>query len=231
MPKPAHARLTWSGTFGSTTSPAEIWAFGLNTEPLDVAVFEAQTLVAALSTAWSTHLSPIMSTDVALTNVRAAAVAETGLVQRTAAGAYMQRDSGTSDTGDQPPSVGTRMPISTALCVSLMTPRAGVTGKGRFFLPFPAQTPIEADFRISTSRIAALADACKGFVNAVNAATAAAQPGGTLSGQVVVASGGSVIEGLPPTLTQVTGIRVGRVPDTMRSRRGALREGYEVRTL
>lgn len=223
MAVPAHTRVTFSGVFGGATAPSEIWAFGLNTAPLITTAYASATVVDALKTAFGTHLGPKMSTDVALTKVRIAAVKGDGLVDRNTDGSYLQRDwAGTPVTGNVTTAVASRKPISTAWCVSLQTPRAGATGKGRFFLPFPPDANIETDFRVSIATTTAMLTSVKAFVNAC--VTALGTP-------VVVASGGSVKTGAPGVLTAVTSLKLGRTPDTMRSRRGALPEAYIVDTL
>lgn len=231
MPSPAHTRITWSGVFGGATAPVEIWAFGLNAEPLDVAAYGAGQVATKMVTAYSTHLKGLFGTSVLLTKTRVANVDASGHVTKVADGSFRQLDDVTQIAGTATETNASRKPISTALCVSLTTARAGATGKGRFYLPWPPVYVLETDYRVSAAFTDSLRDAAKSFLDAVNAGLTAAQPGGTATGRLVVASGGSVKTGEAPALSRVTGVKVGRVPDTMRSRRGAMLEGYSVGAL
>jgi hypothetical protein len=219
MPVVPHQRLTFSGVFGSVASPVEIWNWGLALERI-VDVGQMETGVAAARQAWVTHLAPIQPPSVNLTRVRIADINELGRVNVTSTGAYVQRDAVTPAAGTG--SAGTAvMPLQTATVVSLMTNRAGPTGKGRFFLPWTHQ-PLQNDFRMTEAASTTVATALKSFLNAVVA-------GFTVSGITPVPR--LVVSSSKGYLSPVTGVRVGRVPDTMRSRRSALLEGYSTLTL
>ena len=102
-----------------------------------------------------------------------------------------------------------------ALAVSLVTEkRRGPANAGRFYLPLPAYPPAAGGV-ITTANATAVATAATTLLNALNTAVPAHR--------VVVMSnvGGGASE-------QVTRVRVGRVLDTMRSRRTSLPEGYVV---
>jgi hypothetical protein len=75
---------------------------------------------------------------------------------------------------------------------------------------------LSADYRISAAAQTTVLTACRAFVNAVNGLS-------TNEKVSVVSSKGYT--------TDVTAVRLGRVPDTMRSRRGDLVEAYAVQTL
>ena len=224
MAAPAHTRITFSGVFGSTTQPIEIWAFNLSARPVLGTQPPGNAQMAAdVAAAYTTHLKPLYDTDVTLTRVRIASLGPEGLVSKDGNGAYNQVDHNTAVSGANGAVAANRKPLQTALVVSLTTGRAGPTGKGRFFLPWPSPQLLDTEYRISATQAATNAASAKAFLNAVSTAVGA---------PLVVASGGSVKPGgLGPALTNVTGVRVGRVPDTMRSRRSALLEGYSALSL
>jgi hypothetical protein len=103
----------------------------------------------------------------------------------------------------------------TALAISLVTDRRGPTGKGRFYLPMPV-IPLGADFKGQMDIMNLISNRVQVFLQNVNNAPNVDDAG---SFRVVVAS----TKGYN---TLVTGSRVGRVVDTIRSRRGQLSESY-----
>lgn len=211
MAKPAHVRLTLDGVVGTKAAPVERWshslsfpaaAVGLGDE--DAALFAKVDLVASR---WNTHLSPVMPQDVVLTGIKMAHVGADGLIPTRADGSYIQ---GVWD-GDIPGGMAKQpIPLQTALCVSLTTGRAGPTGKGRFFLPWPALSLDADDKLLPVAQVEGIIDNVKGFVDAVAVVVGHAP-------QVVSSKG---------YMSEVLGIRIGRAPDTMRSRREDAQEGY-----
>lgn len=213
MPTPAHTRITWSGVFGSVAEPLETWQFGVNVGPVAFASADAREDAAqACHVAWVDHLAPRVRAQVSLTNVRVAQVLETGLVSKNGDGQYNQAD----DPRTAPGSGGViALPFQVALCISLVTARSGPEGKGRFYLPGP-NVQLETDGRISAAAATSHATSAAAFLGAVDLAIAGS---GGASGNPVVASSKGF-------LSPVTGVRVGRVLDTQRRRRGDLAEGY-----
>lgn len=212
MPKPAHTRVTFSGHIGGEASILEIFSFNLCFPPLDgpytdedITALEA--MAASLHTAFGTHLNPSYGEDTWLDRTRVATVDGDGLVERTAEGAYVQGDRNDPFNGTE---AKQPMPLQTALCVSLGTARAGATGKGRFFLPWMAMSLDPDDKRINEATAIATLNGIQDFLQ--DCAT------GMGMDPVVVSSKGY--------MSEVTTIRLGRVPDTMRSRRGDVPEGY-----
>lgn len=209
--KPAHCRVVFEGVTGSVTGPLEHWSFGINF-PHDVLPADGTQLVddgvaAALKEVYSTNIAPIMMTDRILTLVKVSRVGADGHVEKRADGSYIQGEwQGTSYGAGT--TVG--LPLQTALVVSLETARAGATGRGRFFLPFPAKAIDQWNKRLSPEDAADVAARAKAFLN----------------GLAQVTTYGPVVASSKGYLTPVTGVRVGRVPDTMRSRREDLPEGY-----
>lgn len=215
MPVQAHTRVTFSGVFGSTTAPLEIWSFNINTASIfDKTITAHKTLADAAQAAYATHIKPILDSEQIITRVRAAAIGIDGRVLKTGDGGYVQADNVTVTPGALGVSAANRKPLSTALVCSLVTNRAGPSGKGRFFLPWPSSQVLGTDYRLSTTDQATDLAAVKGFIGALRTA-------GT---DVLVVSSKDFA-------SPVTGVRVGRTPDTMRSRRSHLLEAYSTTTL
>jgi hypothetical protein len=208
---PARNRYTFSGIFGTVAAPVEIWSISLSTGPevfADKAGREARALAA--KNVWSTKVNPHMRTTTILTRVRVAQLLEGNKGSTDANGAYNQGDWVGSQVGGT--ASATQVPLQTAMAVSLHSARAGATGKGRFFLPWPAFA-IESDFRLAVASQTTLNTAMKDFLDGLNALVVA--PG--VQDDIVVASSKGYV-------SRVIQVSVGRVPDTMRSRRSALLE-------
>ncbi len=222
MPPPLHYQVSFSGVFGLVATPWEIFVHGLSlTIPNGLAGTkdELSTFAIACQNAWANNLAALISPEVRLTNVRVAVVEDTGRVRRDAAGAFVQVDRAFVVAGLG----GPVLPPQVAMAVTMDTTRPGRTGRGRFYIPGPTLGAL-ADGRLTTASQGNFADRAKTFVDGVN--TAAVALGGA---RVCVASGGSVKEGLPPATYLVNQVRVGRVADTIRSRRNDLNEEYTKR--
>lgn len=215
-PKPAHIRMSWSGVFGTQAGAIEEWSFGLNlpSEPTVDAFTDLQidALANGMDTIYRQFLNPQMPSDVVKTECRFAAVNGLGRVKLRADGSYVQGINTAPATGVQP-AVG--IPLQTALCVSLITARPGPTGKGRFFLPWPGLLLDPATKTLGESQATVMLDRCRDFIVGAN---------GLTPGDVSVVSTKGYV-------STVIGLRVGRVPDTMRSRRERVPEGYVQRSL
>lgn len=207
MVKPAHFRLTYSGTLGNGT---EEFAISLNLAPgRPGTAAELTSEATAARQAWLDNMRVLFSNRNTLTETRLACI--------TADGSYLTREDGSYQVGidaTPAPSVGAGvpgglLPLQSALCVTLLTPRSGPTGKGRIFLPWPDTIAIQDDFRISQPAATSVATIMAEMIRDVN----------SLIADTVV----SVVSSKGYT-SPVTGVRVGRVPDTMRSRRGDLLE-------
>lgn len=211
MPKPAHTRVTFSGIVGEGAAILEEWSFNLNFPAGMLSEADlpgtAENLADLLASKYNQTVQDIMPLDVSLTKVRVAAVDALGHVETRDDGSYLQGDW----TGDLPGAMAKQpVPLQTALCVSLSTARPGPTGKGRFFLPWPALSLDADDKRIPIVQAQSALDQAVQLVRGA----------GDILGEdpVVVSSKGYV--------STVTGLKVGRVPDTMRSRREDLVESY-----
>lgn len=108
----------------------------------------------------------------------------------------------------------TTLPQS-AMAVSLVTARRGPTGKGRFYIPMPVMPVFDTSFTIPDGNQTDLRASAQTLIQNLNN-----QPGNDSLGiQVVVASSKGYN-------TPVTGVRMGRVVDTIRSRRASVLEQY-----
>lgn len=121
-----------------------------------------------------------------------------------------------------PVGTGSAMPAQSAIAVTLRTaiPR-GRGSRGRFFLPVPvlAQTVQSSDGRLTIAQATAQANGAKALVDSLNVAYASWQSGDSSRGRVGVAS--DIAGG---RFAVATSIEVGRVIDTIRSRRSKLDE-------
>lgn len=214
-----HHRLTFRGVFGQASGPIETWSVNLamSNDPTNATPAALTTLAGLAKTAWTTHMAPLYSSLTGLVQVRVASLGSDGRVVQTGAGAYVQGDWLGDQRGTTAQGSWGAYPLQTALVASLVTGRAGPAGKGRIFLPFPETMQLGNDYRITTTQATTAATKVKDFIAALNTA---------LGNQVTVVGATSSITGKEATLSTVTGVRVGRVPDTMRSRRGDAIEGY-----
>lgn len=214
MVYPAHTRITFSGVFGSQTSPQEEWSFSLKHD--EVVALEAKATrdaaVAQLRGFFETRLKPMFPSNVVLTRTRIECMAGS-TVKRDAAAEYLQSDDNVVVGG----ALGAiNMPTQIALCVSLYTLRNDASGKGRVFLPWPGWSPDVSNRLLPVDVTQEAAQRMRGLINDINGALG--------FGNVSVVSSKGFIN-------PVVGVRVGRVPDTIRSRRDRRDEGYVTRTL
>ena len=124
------------------------------------------------------------------------------------------------DVADQAGSVSSVLPPpQTALAVSLTSGRRGPGGKGRFYLPMPGVGVVAGPLTIDTVSRNQIQAAAATFLTALNN-----RPGiDGVDVEVIIAS----TKGYN---TKVTGVRVGRVLDTIRSRRTSLSEDFTAPT-
>lgn len=118
---------------------------------------------------------------------------------------------------DAPGSAGedTGTPPQAALAISLVTARRGASGKGRFYLPMPRAILAPDTLLMSPDNANDIRSVCKTFLDDLNNQSGA----DVLDLEVVVASSKGYN-------SKVTGVRVGRAIDTVRSRRRNLPENY-----
>ena len=196
---PAHRRLTLSGIFGEVAAPFERWSMRWNlgvSESPGELGFIADAAVANLA-----YIGEGSKSAVKITEVKVAAIGANGLY--TADPVIRAVYLAGSGTGGQ-------VIPQLALAVSFGTQRRGPTGKGRVYQPIPG-ADVQADGVYSNAYVAECATRHAGFVNQLNAAAG--------FGVVVIASSKGY-------LTPVQTVKVGRVPDTIRSRRRQMTENY-----
>lgn len=202
MTVPAHVKVTYSGVIGPILTPLEQWSFSIN--------FDTGTLVAGLAeackTAFVNNVGARLATDVSLTRTRVALMSDGTHVNQTAEGAYEQQDSIVTFTGGGVPK---KMPLQSALVATLLTGRAGPTGKGRIFLPWPDLDLVVTDRLLHPLDSQEIATKVKTMLTSLNALTGL--------GTAVVASSKGY-------LSPITGVKVGRRPDVLRSRARSQRE-------
>lgn len=212
MAKPAHTRITVEGHIGaSSTNVIERFSFSLNSVD-DVAISgatdaaltaKAQTIHSAIFT----QLVDVFPSNCWFDKTKIASVDAAGLYRVRGDGSYVKAEVADSFAGTQ---AASGMPLGVALCVSLVTARSGPTGKGRFFLPWPSLSLDTTTRLVPEAQINGLIDDVAAWLGDVNDVA-----GVNLA---VVSSKGYT--------SDVTGIRIGRKPDTMRSRTEDLAEGY-----
>jgi hypothetical protein len=212
--RPPHKLVTFSGDVVVAGAVLEQWSFSLRCEP-DLTNTPAQDAAAAIGAkdAYVGWMAGPISNVAVLKRVRVASVNALGKYATTADGQFLAGEW----VGSSPGANGSLnyLPLQSALVVSLMTARAGATGRGRFFIPTPRHN-LDVDGRLTVQGQTDALAAAKGFINAMNAVPEL--------GRVIVSSSKGY-ESL------VTGVRVGRAIDTLRSRRGNVLEAYAASTL
>jgi hypothetical protein len=209
MPYIPHVKVTWSGVFGDVSAPFEQWSFGLSFahddgSPVDIT---AGTAAADLDGYGHTFLNAVGSSSQKQTLTKVANIGADG--HYTGPPQTHGRAWG-GGTGDliYPPQI--------ALVVSTRSSPADFPRtRGRFYVPGPNVALDTATGTISAADATMVANAAKALIDSINADFIAAP------GHVVIASakgaGRNAI---------VHDVRVGRVLDTVRSRRRSMDEAY-----
>lgn len=207
----SHYYLAWSGTLPG----AESFSMGVRLSPefsLSSEADEKSALTdyaAALSAWWIQAGNRLNSTRTGLVTVKLNRVGTDGKYQRS----YTNRiDYTTPKAG----ATSGSWPNQIAWVTTLETGAArGLAHRGRLFWPCPS-VAIGADGVVTQADALVGANLMAGLVNSLNAV----RPGA----RVHVYSSGSEAKGLPGTARAVTGVTVGRVLDTVRTRRRQLAE-------
>lgn len=125
----------------------------------------------------------------------------------------------TDGAGSMPDAPQTVLPQN-ALAISLETNRRGASGRGRFYLPMPVcNSQPENGYQIDSTQANGIAVSVQTMLNEILNAPGLDNVNNSLDPVLVVAS----TKGFN---SPVTGVRVGRIVDTIRSRRRALVENY-----
>lgn len=210
-------RIVAIGTLAGT----EQFNFGLNVIKTDAGILPAEEEMLPL-------LAPIFSAWFALGQPTGPGIMENAILTSLKVngigtdGKYLRPDSfeHVYTSGIPGPQTGL-VPSQLSHAVSLRTAVGrGLASKGRFYLP-PTWSTVQtqADGRVTTTVAASLATAAKNLIANINTAYAGAQTGDEAVMRVGVTS--NVRTGAQHAVTRV---QVGRVVDTIRSRRTSLDE-------
>lgn len=217
----SHYRLTLSGTLGAGTPAAEGFAFGISLAKgtaeggagSGTAEGAAQpdndqfaNLVSDCQ-AFFSRPGTYISNAAVLKQVKLAWIGPDGKYTRDPMIADVSTPGAQSGAVTHPPQV--------ALAVSLTSGRRGPSGKGRFYLPMPAVAVDPGTLEIGVSERDAVLASVATFLNDLGN-----EP------NVDVLDLGPCIASTKGFNTPVTGVRVGRALDTIRSRRRSLKENY-----
>jgi hypothetical protein len=210
MPFPEHVRMTVEGTLGYANQPIfERFSYRLNFDGGGVldAFSEAKAEDMANDTAaFFTRAASRIGTQVTFTTLKLAKINSVGKYSAAPiiVGRNVRAAGGT-------PSVHAPQ---VALAVSLVTDRRGASGRGRFYLPMPAVS-LGNNATLLAEDAQGIATSAKTYLDALNNFPGVDNTAAEIS--VVSSKGFS---------SKVTGVRVGRALDTIRSRRADLLEAY-----
>lgn len=210
-----HYRVSAIGTIGPVSAPVEGFSYGVSMArsegeggtdgDLQINLDQARDIAAdirAFHTAAGAHIAG----QAVLRQVKVASIGPNGKYTREPLIVDIPPSPGSGISGNVLPQA--------ALCVSLESERYGPTGKGRFFLPCPS-TQMDSNFQISAAVAEEVRATTVRLLDALND-----EPG------IDVLGLGVCIASSKGYNSRVTKVRVGRVIDTMRSRRRALLEAY-----
>jgi hypothetical protein len=127
---------------------------------------------------------------------------------------------GTSSQSSASPTIGStaiRLPLQSAVVISIRTNTPGASGRGRLYWPATGQQ-LGTDAKTSTPSAASMATDAKTYLMGIRSALAAAFP--TIGFDLAVRSKAT------HTTPHAVRLQVGNVIDTQRRRRDALIESY-----
>ncbi len=213
MPFADHIRVTCSGILGNTNIPRvgqDIFSFRVNmSDPGTHNKYNQAGLndVIADCSAFFSRPSTGIGNQAVLTQVKMGRIGPLGKYREA------PLVSGVLNVGGGG-AVGSIYPPQVSVAVSLTTDRLGATGRGRFYIPLPVQA-MGQDYLLNATNATDLRTSVVTWLNALNnwPDIEAGVP------RVVVASSKGYN-------SNVTGVRVGRAFDTIRTRRNDLQESY-----
>jgi hypothetical protein len=219
MPVPTHFKFSMRGRFNNTP---EIWSFGFHMSRIQAGFPDAElndidesAVTSAFTTLIEGPSDAAISTNVKVVDWRAYVIGTDGRM----VGNPLFVDLSTSDIGG---AAGNRYPPQVALAVTLVADNRGPARFGRLFLPGPAEA-MGNDMRLSVASATGYAEAVTNFLKDVSDAI---DLGGTESAQGEnISSRGTGGQGTRQTIDHV---EVGRVLDTLRTRRNNLLEERHV---
>jgi len=194
---------------GDAWSQTETWQFGIRArvqgganQPVD-----QQLLADALATPTNALFSSLaVTTQARLLWIKAASINSDGHYSYTEPPGLYTYAPAVAGTGAIAPA-----PQVAIACTTLTAQARGRAARGRFYLP-PISKTVASDGRMSITDADALEGACRTWINAINATA-------QVSNCAVMSKLGA------GTTNNITAVGVGRVFDTMRSRRRSLPEG------
>lgn len=193
-------RLVWGGRLFDTES----WSCSLHFDAQDEVTLPASVFATDL-VAWMTSAGARISGSAVLDFIKFNRIAP-------ATGRYFNQQSNTHDQLDMATGTVERGEGQISVAVSTRTALARGRGHAGRFYPPTADLPIQIDGRITALLAQDMANAAAALISGLNDTTLAE------GGQAVVFS--KVAQTVEPILS----VRVGRVPDTIRSRRSSLVE-------
>jgi hypothetical protein len=200
VPYAPHARFTFSGIFGLVAAPSEEWVFRLNATAGGTV---NQATATSLATLFGTHLAPRIGTHARLTEVKVVRIGAGGLYD----GPMHLVDVNVPGTDAS----GVVYPYQISHAISLGTGVRGSRYRGRFYMPAPKYAVDSNEGTLTAGQADQMRTSVAAFLNAVNALPEV--------DRVVIASSHGFN-------TPVSEVRVGRVLDTIRTRRRSLPEAY-----
>lgn len=212
MPYAPHFRVSALGRIGNG---AERFSYGINVQGSgDPRATEAGwTDVAGDIKTFHTSVGAGIAAHCVLESVKVASIGPDGKYLHDALEIAITGGAGSGNGGGV-------FPPQIALSVSLLTNRRGPGGRGRLYLPCPTYNVDATNgFQISAGAAGLVATAVRDLLNNIRNAPGLDNVNNSLDPLPVVAS-------TKGTNTEIIGVRVGRVLDTIRSRRGALAENY-----
>jgi len=196
----------------------EVWNCNIRSDitPPAISNAELSTAAQAVATRFASVITApasMVGGDVSLNEVTARLISAAGVTLDQATKAPLAATVGASLVA---------RPNQCAVVVTLLTASPTRKGRGRIFLPVLGGSMINA--RMGTSQRDSIADTMKTFLDGANADLGAAiGVGFAIQSQVAPLTAASA--------NLITGLRVGDVVDTQRSRRSGLGEVFAVRTL
>lgn len=204
-----HTRITLSGVLGSASPAPEAFSFGVSMDNISFAPGVDSAPVKAACDAYFGAAGTRINAAATLSQIKIATIGVDGkyvgdpvVIPTLVSGA----------TGVPP------HPFQCSLAVSLGTGQRGRTKRGRFYLPLPSVPVSAVDGTIQDFEQSGIEGTTVTFLRALRAA------GTQGPGVIVIASRKGYN-------TPVTRVRVGRVIDTIRTRRRSLSEAYDAGTL
>jgi hypothetical protein len=209
-----HIVLAAHGNIGS----GETWSCTLRTTLVEAGVPQADlsTLAAAAAAAWKTAVTSMNGwpATVGLSGVTARSVDSRGITTTLAEGTAIAPAIG---AGSQ------TLPNQCATVVTLLTARAGRTGKGRIYLPLLGLALVTTSGLIAPASVTDIASGTRNLIVSLNTALAALATAPKIAVQSKTSSAQSPGE---YTGAAITSVKVGNVVDTQQRRRASLVEAY-----